>query len=51
MSFNQEIKVFRLSVKLTEISGCSIYKEWKTIRYLNRLDSTIHKEIDVLEDQ
>jgi len=28
-----------------------MYKEWKAIEYLNRLGSTIHKEVEILEDQ
>jgi hypothetical protein len=28
------------------IIGCSIYKEWKTVIYLNRLGTDIHKEVE-----
>jgi len=37
--------------KITEIVDRSMYREWKTIHYLYRLDSTIHKEKEVLENQ
>jgi hypothetical protein len=33
------------------IIGCSIYKDWKTIEYLKRFGNTVHKEMEVLEDQ
>jgi len=42
--------MFLAIYKNTKLIGCSIYKEWKAIRYLNTLGNTIHKEREVLED-
>jgi len=33
------------------LAGCSIHKDQKTIEYLNRIGSTMHGEIKVLEEQ
>jgi hypothetical protein len=48
---NTEIKKKINAFDLNKKVGCSIYKEQKTIKYLNRFGNTIHKETEVWEDQ
>jgi hypothetical protein len=45
----RKLKISNLNeiCKITGIIGCSIYREWKAVEYLNRLGNTIHKEVEV----
>jgi len=41
-----KLQVYNLHIKhrITEIIGCRIYRNWKTVTYLNRLGNTIKKK-------